>query len=196
MDSRIATREHIQTVQRVMQSAIANLEERSRVHDQSKLVTPEVEVFDEFTPKLAASTYGSDEYKGFLTEMKVGLDHHYAANSHHPEHYRWYCPCCSGSFSDASAPVSEVGNDTKRWCPKCCAHGGVIWEAELMDRPDKGILGMSLLGIIEMLCDWKAATLRHNDGDIRKSIDINQKRFGYSDEIKAILVNTVNEMGL
>jgi hypothetical protein len=42
-----------------------------------------------------------------------------------------------------------------------------------------------------MLCDWKAATLRHDDGDIRRSIEINQERFGYSDELKQILINTL-----
>ena len=50
---------------------------------------------------------------------------------------------------------------------------------------------MNLIDIVEMLCDWKAATLRHADGDIRKSIEINQKRFGYSDELKQLLINTI-----
>ena len=54
---------------------------------------------------------------------------------------------------------------------------------------------MNLIDIVEMLCDWKAASLRHADGDIRKSIEINQKRFGYSDEMKSILLNTVNMFG-
>ena len=45
--------------------------------------------------------------------------------------------------------------------------------------------------LLEMLCDWIAATKRHNNGDIRKSIEINQKRFGYSDELKQILFNTL-----
>jgi hypothetical protein len=54
-----------------------------------------------------------------------------------------------------------------------------------------GVKGMSLVDIIEMLCDWLAATKRHNDGDILKSIEINQKRFGYGDELKQILLNTV-----
>jgi hypothetical protein len=49
----------------------------------------------------------------------------------------------------------------------------------------------SLLDILEMLCDWKAAALRHNDGDIRRSIEINQERFGYSDDLKQILLNTL-----
>ena len=51
---------------------------------------------------------------------------------------------------------------------------------------------MNLIDLIEMLCDWKAATLRHGDGDIYKSLEINAKRFGYSGELKSILKNTVD----
>lgn len=54
-----------------------------------------------------------------------------------------------------------------------------------------GIKDMDLIDIIEMLCDWKAATLRHADGCILKSIELNQKRFGYSDELKQIFINTI-----
>jgi len=49
---------------------------------------------------------------------------------------------------------------------------------------------MNLIDIIEMLCDWKAATLRHNDGDISRSIEINKERFGISDQLVSILKNT------
>lgn len=146
-DSRPDTWRHINQVQRFLIDVCGKLAERAIVHDQSKLESPEVEIFDEFTPKLKDSTYGSDEYKGFLSSMKVGLDHHYANNSHHPEHFT------------------------------------------------NGIQGMSLLDVVEMLCDWKAATMRHADGDLAKSIEINQARFGYSDDLKAILVNTAKELG-
>jgi DNA-directed RNA polymerase subunit RPC12/RpoP len=61
--------------------------------------------------------------------------------------------------------------------------------------PD-GIEGMSLFDILEMLLDWRAATERHADGCILKSIEINQKRFGYSDSLKKILLNTIKELGL
>ena len=57
---------------------------------------------------------------------------------------------------------------------------------------DDGIKGMDLVDIMEMVCDWKAASMRHNDGDIDKSLEINQKRFGYSDELKQIMKNTIN----
>ena len=57
-----------------------------------------------------------------------------------------------------------------------------------------GIKGMSLCSLIEMLSDWKASTERNKNGDIKTSIKVNQDRFGYSDELKQILLNTVKEL--
>lgn len=57
---------------------------------------------------------------------------------------------------------------------------------------ENGYRGMTLLDMVEMICDWKAATLRHGDGDIYKSLAINQERFGYSDELYEIFKNTVD----
>lgn len=54
---------------------------------------------------------------------------------------------------------------------------------------------MSLFDILEMLIDWKAATERHDNGDIIKSIHQNAERFGYSEELKQIFLNTAEEMG-
>ena len=59
---------------------------------------------------------------------------------------------------------------------------------------ENGIMGMNLIDIVEMFCDWYASTKRHNNGDIIKSIEINQKRFGYSDDLKAIFENTYKEI--
>lgn len=86
-DSIPDTNKHIARVQVLLELAECKLSERAHVHDRSKLEDPEKSIFDEMTPKLAGSTYGSEEYKGFLAQMKPALDHHYAANSHHPEHY-------------------------------------------------------------------------------------------------------------
>lgn len=55
---------------------------------------------------------------------------------------------------------------------------------------DSALGCMNLVDIIEMLCDWKAATLRHKNGDIFKSIKTNKERFGYTDELESILYNT------
>lgn len=58
-----------------------------------------------------------------------------------------------------------------------------------------GINGMNLLDLVEMLCDWKAAGERHADGDMARSLEINRERFGISDQLHSILVNTAREMG-
>ena len=55
-----------------------------------------------------------------------------------------------------------------------------------------GVSGMSLVDLVEMLCDWRAATERHADGDIHKSIEINTERFGLSEQLAQIFKNTVS----
>lgn len=137
---------HIERVRNLLNACVVDLLHRAEKHDQTKLESPEVEAFTEYTPKLANSTYGSEEYKGFLAAIKPALDHHYAHNSHHPEHYK------------------------------------------------NGINDMNLLDIVEMLCDWKAASERHNDGNIRRSIEINANRFGLSPQLVKILENTADIM--
>lgn len=87
-DSRADTLTHIKRVSELMMMAAIELLRRASTHDNSKLEYPEKQFVDKFTPLLASSTYGSDEYKQFLIDMKPMLDHHYKTNSHHPEHYK------------------------------------------------------------------------------------------------------------
>jgi hypothetical protein len=87
-DSKADTLLHIKRVAELMIQASIELLRRANVHDNSKLESPEKELFDKFTPKLKDCTYGSDEYKEYLKELKVALDHHYANNSHHPEFFK------------------------------------------------------------------------------------------------------------
>ena len=146
IDSMQETLKHIRRVQEMLGDVARRFVERARIHDVSKLHEPEVSVFAEMTAKLKGCTYGSEEYKGFLSAMKPALDHHYAHNRHHPEHW-------SGGIKD-----------------------------------------MSLLDLIEMLVDWKAAGERHADGSIEKSLDHNKGRFAYGDELDAILRRTAFEL--
>lgn len=146
-DSKQDTQKHIDTVRGSLGEVQGNITARSLRHDGSKLEEPEKSMFDEFTPKLWDSTYGSDEYNGFLKDMGPALQHHYAVNSHHPEHF------------------------------------------------ENGINGMSLLDLIEMLADWRAAGMRHANGNITQSMEINRKRFGISDQLFEIFQNTVKELG-
>jgi hypothetical protein len=144
--SRKDTLKHINRVRINIGIVVWNLIRRAVSHDEAKLHAPEKDFFDEYTPKLAGSTYGSDEYKKYLKGLKPALDHHYALNRHHPEHF------------------------------------------------ENGIRGMNLVDILEMFCDWYAATKRHNNGDIMKSIEINQTRFDYSDDLKAVFENTCKDI--
>lgn len=146
LETNAETLKHIRRVQHLLTNVAMKLVARALCHDESKLRDPEASVFAEYTEKLKGLTYGSDEYKACLAGMKPALDHHYAHNSHHPEH----------------------------------------WPG--------GIKDMSLLDLIEMLVDWKAASERHADGDIERSITINKQRFGYSDELEAILRRTTLEL--
>jgi len=56
---------------------------------------------------------------------------------------------------------------------------------------ENGIQDMCLVDIVEMLCDWYAATKRHKDGDIFTSIRSNKDRFNYSNDLVEIFRNTV-----
>jgi hypothetical protein len=53
-----------------------------------------------------------------------------------------------------------------------------------------GVDDMTLVDLIEMLADWKAATERHDDGDLAKSLEIQRERLGLSDQLVGILRNT------
>lgn len=85
-DSRADTLLHTVRVGELMVQVITELSTRSVQHDLSKTRDPEVAMFDEFTPRLAGLTYGTPEYKASLEGLRPALDHHYAANRHHPEH--------------------------------------------------------------------------------------------------------------
>lgn len=58
-----------------------------------------------------------------------------------------------------------------------------------------GINDMSLLDIIEMLADWKAAGERTKNGSMARSLEVNIKRFGIGEQLAAILMNTAKELG-
>jgi len=146
-DSRADTLAHTRRVGQLLNEAAIELLKRANKHDDTKLESPEKELFDEYTPKLKETTYGSDEYKEHLKGLKVALDHHYENNSHHPEHY------------------------------------------------DEGVNGFDLFDLVEMFFDWKAATERHADGDIMKSIEINKGRFNLDPQVVQILTNTAKRLG-
>lgn len=130
-----------------MQIVLHELTHRAARHDDSKLQEPEKSGYDQLVADLKDIVYGTDEYRAALRAAKPVIDHHYAHNSHHPEHY------------------------------------------------PNGIAGMSLLDLIEMVCDWKAASERTKQGSIAQSLAHNRQRFQIDDQLASVLENTVKELG-
>ncbi len=147
-DSIPDTLAHIEQVRFFLGITINIFLKRAFLHDKSKLEEPEKSLFDKYTPLLRDTTYGSDEYKQHLSEMGTALQHHYAVNNHHPEHY------------------------------------------------EKGVNGMSLFDLLEMFTDWYAASKRHADGSMIKSLEYNRGHFVMSDQLFEIFMNTYHEINL
>jgi hypothetical protein len=57
-----------------------------------------------------------------------------------------------------------------------------------------GVNDMDLVDIVEMLCDWIAASKRHNDGNPFHSIEKNRVRFHMTPQLTQILTNTVHDL--
>ncbi len=57
-----------------------------------------------------------------------------------------------------------------------------------------GFAAMSALDKVEMIADWCAAVRRHKDGDINKSVEVNQTRFKYTDDDKTWLASLAKSM--
>lgn len=57
-----------------------------------------------------------------------------------------------------------------------------------------GIKDMEILDVVEMLCDWKASTLKNKDGNIQKGVGLNQDRFKYDDVFQKKIINFYKEL--
>ncbi len=57
---------------------------------------------------------------------------------------------------------------------------------------ENGINDMNLIDLIEMVCDWIAASQRGIDGDIYKSLKINKERFKINEQLLTTIKNTVD----
>lgn len=86
--SQLETHKHISEVRNRLLEVISQLAVRAQKHDASKLQYPEAQGFAEVTQELSGLVYGSVEYEAARERLKPILAHHYAMNTHHPEHWR------------------------------------------------------------------------------------------------------------
>lgn len=59
---------------------------------------------------------------------------------------------------------------------------------------ENGMDGMDLIDLLEMICDWIAATKRTANGDPMKSLEHNTTRHNISPQLKSILANTIKNL--
>ena len=144
--SNMDTVKHIHKVRELLYHMISELDERARLHDRSKLESPEQEIFGSNYRELATVEYGTPEYDAMKARVQPAINHHHANNRHHPEYHK------------------------------------------------NGINDMTLIDLVEVLCDWAASSSRNKNGNLRKSLEINVKRYDISDQLARILENTVKEM--
>jgi uncharacterized protein DUF5662 len=149
-DSRAATLLHSLRVGDVMVTMLQEGMRRAVQHDLSKTRPPEVAAFDRQSARLKDLEYGTPAYSNSLVDLGEALEHHYAVNRHHPQHF------------------------------------------------EQGIDGMTLIDLLEMLADWRAATerMRPGTGDLRTSIAINAQRFGISEQLVNVLLSTAEHFGM
>jgi hypothetical protein len=126
----------------------ARLIYRACVHDMSKYGPQEAPIFAKMTPKLKDTTYGSEEYQTYKSRLGDALQHHYAHNTHHPEHY------------------------------------------------DGTVGSMDHIDVVEMLCDWEAATHRHEDGDLKQSLKQNADQYQYDENTRRSFWDFYRSVGI
>ena len=92
----------------------------------------------------------------------------------------------------------EYGTDEYREClkdMKPALDHHYTHNAHHPEHYENGIVDMTLMDLIEMLADWKAAGERTSKGDLQKSLIIQQERFRIDEQLYWILENTARRLG-
>lgn len=137
--------EHKRKVEYWLHGFAEQLKRRAKYHDNSKLDDPtEKAMFDKWTPELKEREFGTDAYKIALDGMGKGIQLHYKANRHHPEHYP------NGVNNMTLMDVVEMLAD---WMAAAQAHNAHVDLAHATER----------FGLSDQLVQIFANTLREED---------------------------------
>ena len=134
------TMQHIQLVQHHLHIIIKHLLDRGEQHDASKLAPPEVEAFTAETKNLSGLTYGTPAYYANLERIKPALDHHYARNRHHSEHF------ARGIDDMNLVDIVEMFSD---WAASCQRHKDGNLRTSIEKNADRYSMSPQLVKILE-----------------------------------------------
>jgi hypothetical protein len=79
--------EHRDRLSKIMARFITNLVNRSAIHDDSKLSAHELGPYASVIDEFGKYKFGTPEYGAIRETIQGSVDHHYAHNRHHPEHF-------------------------------------------------------------------------------------------------------------
>lgn len=144
---------------------------------------------EEYDKDVVAHRQLVDDYIGKITvELEARADYHDFSKQEEPER---------SLFMEAVPKLKELTYGSDAYKENLKGLEAALYHHYVYNRhhpehfQETGISQMNLIDIIEMVCDWMAATKRHADGDIQKSIEINKERFGINEQLVSIIRNTV-----
>ena len=169
-DSRPETQKHIDQVNEFGKGFNRKLKMQSVLHDMDSQAEPIDGLANEFSNKLGARLVTHDASKLVEPECKF-FD--------------------KGTPNLAKSTYGEESYDKA----KDSIREGIEHHYLMNDHHPEhfgaaGVSGMNLYQLVEMYLDWRAAALRHEDGNIFKSIHYNRGRFKLDPQLYDILLNT------
>lgn len=98
-------------------------------------------------------------------------------------------------FTKYTPKLSELTYDSQEYKECLEKMNGALQHhyAQYRHHPEHfehGVEDMTLIDLVEMFCDWKAASERQLNGNLLKSIEKNAERFNINSQLKRILSNT------
>lgn len=86
MTTELMISKHIASVQIKLERLVLEIIKRSKEHDSSKLIEPEISLWKKMDEE-PRCPYGTKEYFEKINRNKLVFDLHYKNNPHHPEHF-------------------------------------------------------------------------------------------------------------
>lgn len=136
--------EHKELVAHYLNRITHELALRGIHHDDSKFSDEEYEAYSKLAKECAEVPFGSSEHKSIVRKYRPAVEHHFAANPHHPDYH------------------------------------------------EAGVAGMTLVDLVEMLCDWKAASQRPGGTPLKESLPGSIKHFKIEPQLASVLENTIH----
>lgn len=150
---------HVTELRSALLRVQQDLEARAVRHDVSKFSPEEFPGFARINSTARKHPYGSEEYRAAIRAEKDTVDRHQRGNSHHPEYHE------ARVREDLRRTTSESPGPGLKW----------VVPVEI-----EGVDVMPWLDVIEMVCDWWAATQTYGTTPWKEVLEKQKARWNWS----------------